>query len=101
MYSRFVSSVCDETGDLFERTVNDPAEFFGVRLRLNAQVFGRRGTDPTAAFLHGLDEKHKLSETEFRVDGYGNLTILSRLNLGGWLEYSERNHIETCPISST
>ena len=65
------------------------------KLVLDAQVFGRRGTDPAAAFLHGLGEKHDLSEAEFLVDGYGYLTALSRLALGGRLDYSERNHIST------
>lgn len=56
-------------------------------------MFGWRGSDP-AAFLHGLTEKLDLSETEFLVDGNGYLTALSRLDLGGRLEYRERNHIE-------
>jgi putative transposase len=35
---------------------------------LNVTLFGRRGTDPTAAFLHGLREIHDLSDVEFLVD---------------------------------
>lgn len=63
------------------------------RLILDVAVFGRRGTDPTAAFLHKLTEKHDLTEAVFLVDIYGYLTTLSRLGLIGHLEYVERNHI--------
>ncbi len=65
------------------------------RLILNVAVLGRRGTDPAAAFLHRLTEKHDLSETVFLVDGYGYLTALSRVGLSGHLNYVERNLIET------
>jgi transposase-like protein len=53
------------------------------RLILDVAVFGRRGTDPAAAFLHRLTQKHDLSETVFLVDGYGYLTTPSRLGLSG------------------
>ena len=36
-----------------------------TKLILDVQLFGRRGTDPAAAFLHKLREKHDLSETCF------------------------------------
>jgi putative transposase len=39
-----------------------------ARLILDAQLFGRHGTDLAAAFLHGLREKHDLSEPVFLVD---------------------------------
>ncbi|MFC6766833.1 IS6 family transposase [Natrinema soli] len=48
-----------------------------MKLILDVALFGRRGTDPAAAFLHGLTEKHDLSEVEFLVDGAGYLTALS------------------------
>ncbi|WP_222912843.1 IS6 family transposase [Natrinema sp. SYSU A 869] len=64
------------------------------RLILDVAVFGRRGTDPAAAFLHKLTEKHDLSNTVFLVDGYGYLTALSRLGLSGQLDYVDRNLIE-------
>ncbi|ELY92004.1 IS6 family transposase [Natrinema altunense] len=64
------------------------------RLILDVAVFGRRGTDPAAAFLHRLTEKHDLSEVVFLVDGYGYLTVLSRLGLSDQLDYVERNLIE-------
>ena len=57
-------------------------------------MFGRRGTDPAAAFLHQLTEKHDLDEAVFLVDGYGNLTSISRLGLSGQLDYVDRNRIE-------
>jgi putative transposase len=41
------------------------------RLILDVEVYGRRGIDPAAAFLHRLTEKHDLSEPVFLVDGYG------------------------------
>ena len=57
-------------------------------------MFSRRGTDPAAAFLHRLTEKHDVSDTEFLTDAGGYLTALARLNLRGGLNYSERNLIE-------
>ncbi|WP_158059519.1 IS6 family transposase [Halorussus halophilus] len=65
-----------------------------TKLLLDIAVFGRRGTDPAAAFLHNLTEKHDCSHAEFLVDGYGYLTALSRLGLSGHLNYADRNHIE-------
>lgn len=67
---------------------------FESKLVIDVQLFGRRGTDPAAEFLHWLGEKHDLSEYEFPVDGYGYLTALARLDLGGRLEYSERNYVD-------
>ncbi len=61
---------------------------------LDVALFGRHGTDPAAAFLHRLTEKHDLSEAEFLVDAYGYLTALARLGLSGQLNYTDRNHIE-------
>ncbi|MDG5761551.1 IS6 family transposase [Natronococcus sp. A-GB1] len=64
------------------------------RLILDVAVFGRRGTDPAAAFLHQLTENHELDGTVFLVDGYGYLTALSQLGLSGQLDYVDRNRIE-------
>jgi transposase-like protein len=64
------------------------------KLLLEIDVYSRRGTDPAAAFLHRLTEKHDLSETEFLVDAMGYLTALFRLDLSGHLDYRDRNHIE-------
>ncbi len=47
------------------------------RLILDVAVFGRRGTDPAAAFLHKLTEKHDLSKAEFLVDQFVYRTALS------------------------
>lgn len=41
------------------------------KLILDAELFGQHGTDPAAAFLHRLTEKHDLSDTVFLVDGFG------------------------------
>ncbi len=65
-----------------------------TKLLLDVAVFGRRGTDPVAAFLHGMAEKHDLSEAVFLVDGYGYLTALARLDLSGRLDSIDRNFIE-------
>ena len=61
---------------------------------LDVEVFSRRGTDPAAAFLHRLTERHDLSAAELLVDSFGYRTALSRLGLSGQVEYSGRNHIE-------
>ena len=42
-----------------------------TKLILDVAVFGRYGTGPAAAFLHGLTEKHDCSEPVFLVDQYG------------------------------
>ena len=65
-----------------------------TKLLLDIAVFSRHGTDPAAAFLHGLTEKHYVADTEFLVVGTGYLTALARRELSGQLNYSERNHIE-------
>jgi len=57
-------------------------------------VSSRRGTDPAAAFLHRVEEKHDVADAEFLVDAAGYLTALVRYELSGQLEYRERNHIE-------
>jgi len=64
------------------------------KLLLDIDVYSRRGTDPAAAFLHRLTEKHDVADTEFLVDGGGYLTALFRHELSGQLNYRERNHIE-------
>jgi len=64
------------------------------KLLLEVDVFSRRGTDPAAAFLHRLTEKHDVAETEFLVDAGGYLTALARHELSGHLDYHDRNHIE-------
>ncbi|WP_323677924.1 IS6 family transposase [Halorubellus sp. PRR65] len=65
-----------------------------TKLILDVALFGRHGTDPAAAFLHGLTEKHDCSEAVFLVDQYGYRTALARLGLGGRVDYVERNLIE-------
>lgn len=64
------------------------------KLLLEVDVYSRRGTDPTAAFLPRLTEKHDVSETGFLVDAGGFLTALARHELSGQLDYTDRNHIE-------
>jgi putative transposase len=65
-----------------------------MKLILDVALFGRHGTDPAAAFLHGLTEKHDCSEAVFLVDQYGYRTALARLGLSGRVNYTERNLIE-------
>jgi transposase-like protein len=64
------------------------------KLLLEVDVFSRRGTDPAAAFLHRLTQKHNVADTVFLVDAGGYLTALSRHDLSGRLDYRIRNHIE-------
>ncbi len=65
-----------------------------TKLLLGAVVSERRGTDPAAAFLGRLAEKHDFSETTFLVDDMGYLTALARCGLRGHLDYIDRNLIE-------
>ena len=65
-----------------------------TKLILDVALFGRHGTDPAAAFLSGLDEKHDLSDTVFLVDQFGYRTAISRLGLSGQVDYTARNLIE-------
>ncbi|MDL0121118.1 IS6 family transposase [Halobacterium salinarum] len=65
-----------------------------TKLILDVELFGRHGTDPAAAFLAGLREKHDLSEAEFLVDQFGYRTALARLGLSGRVNYTDRNLIE-------
>ncbi|MDL0131629.1 IS6 family transposase [Halobacterium salinarum] len=65
-----------------------------TKLILDVALFGRHGTDPAAAFLAGLREKHDLSEAEFLVDQFGYRTALARLGLSGRVNYTDRNLIE-------
>ena len=65
-----------------------------TKLLLGVRLSERRGTDPTAAFLGQLAEKHDFSETTFLVNGMGYLTALARCDLRGHLDYVERNLIE-------
>ena len=64
------------------------------KLLLDVSVSRRRGTDPAAAFLGQLAEKHDVSETTFLVDGMGYPTALARCDLSGHLDYVMRNLIE-------
>jgi transposase-like protein len=66
------------------------------KVLFDGSIFGRRGTDPAAAFLHGLTQKHDCSQAVFLVDGYGYLTALYRLGLSSRLDSADRNHIEKC-----
>jgi putative transposase len=65
-----------------------------TKLILDARPFGRHGTDPAAAFLHGLRGKHDLSEAVFFVDQFGYRTAFARLGLNGRVDYTDRNLIE-------
>jgi len=65
-----------------------------TKLVLGVDVFARCSTDPAAAFLRELDEKHDLPDAVFLIDGYGYLTALARIGLSGRLDYVERNQIE-------
>jgi putative transposase len=64
------------------------------KLILDIALFDLHGTDPTAAFLQKLREKHDLSDAEFLVDQFGYRTALARLRLNGRVNYTDRNLIE-------
>jgi putative transposase len=68
--------------------------YIGTKLILGIDLFGTHGTDPAAAFLHGISEKHDLSEAVFLVDGFSYQTALARLGLNGRRNYTDRNLIE-------
>jgi putative transposase len=44
---------------------------FDTKLILDVELVGRHGTDPVAAFLYQLREKHDLSDALFLVDQFG------------------------------
>jgi transposase-like protein len=70
------------------------------KLLLEVDVNSHRETDPAAAFLESLAELHDLHDTEFLVDGMGYLSALARHRLSGQLDYNDRNHIESRPVST-
>jgi len=61
---------------------------------LHAQLSWHRGRDPAEQFSRELKEKHRVSDAEFLVDGMGYLTALARTDLGGELNYTDRNIVE-------
>ena len=61
---------------------------------LDVALFKHHGTDPAAAFLHGLCETHDCSEAVFLADAFGYRTAISRLGLNGRVDYTDRNLIE-------
>lgn len=62
-----------------------------TKLILDAQLFGRHGTDQAAAFLHRL---HENENTTFLTDSFGYRTALNRLGLSGRVDYTDRNLIQ-------
>ena len=66
----------------------------GTKLILDVALFGRHGTDPAAAFLSGLAEKHDLSNATSLVDQFGYRTAIARLGLNGRVDYTDQNLIE-------
>ncbi|ELZ98041.1 transposase [Haloferax mucosum ATCC BAA-1512] len=65
-----------------------------TKVILDVALFKRHGTDPAAAFLHGVCEKHDCSETMFLADDFGHRTAFSRLGLNGPVDDTDRNLIE-------
>ena len=56
-----------------------------------------RGTevrDPAEQFLDELKENHRVRDAVFLVDGMGYLTALSRTDLDGELNYTDRSIVE-------
>ena len=65
-----------------------------TKLVFDVTLFKYRGTDPAAAFLHSIAEKHDCSGAVSLVDVYGYRTVLSRLGLSDRVDPTDRNHIE-------
>jgi len=65
-----------------------------TKVVLHARLSWHRGRDPAKQFLDELKEKHRVSDAEFLVDGMGYLTALARTDLGGELNYTDRNIVE-------
>jgi putative transposase len=65
-----------------------------TKVILDVALFERHGTDPAAAFLHGVCEKHDCSDAVFLADAFGYRTAFSRLGLNGQVDYTDRNLIE-------
>lgn len=61
---------------------------------LHARLSRHRGRDPAETFLAELTEKHRVSDAEFLADGRGYLTALTRTDLSGYLDYTDRNIVE-------
>jgi putative transposase len=62
-------------------------------LILAVALFGRHGTDPATALLHGTREKRDLSEAEFLVHRFGYQTSLDRLGPNVQVNYTDQNLI--------
>lgn len=54
-----------------------------IKMILDVALFSRHGTDPAAAFLQKIREKHDFTRPEFLVDQFGYRTALSRVGLSG------------------
>lgn len=67
-----------------------------IKSNLDVALFRRHGTNPTAAFLQKLCEKHDFSEVEVLTDQFGYQTALSRVGLSSQVRSTDRNHIEKC-----
>ncbi len=67
----------------------------GSQLILDVAVFGRRGTDLAATFLHRLIETQDLTDTVLLVDGHVYLTSVSRLGVSGQLGLSTETYLES------
>jgi len=65
-----------------------------TKLILDVELFGRHGTDPAAAFLHRLREKHDLFHAVFLINQCSYRTAIARLGLNGRVNYADRNLIE-------
>ena len=65
-----------------------------TKLISHVAVYKHHGTDPAAAFLRALTEKHDCSAAVFSAGAFDYRTAFARLGLNGWVDYSERNLIE-------
>ncbi len=68
-------------------------QFPTVTVHFGVVFFGRRGTEPTAAFRHRLTERRELSDTAFLIGSYGRPTAISRLCSNSQFSYVGRDYI--------
>lgn len=71
------------------------AIYTDTKVILYVAIFERHGTDPAAAFLHEVTEKHDCTHAVFLADAFGYRTVFARLGLTDQVDDTDRNLIET------
>jgi putative transposase len=68
--------------------------YLDTKVILDVALFKYYGTNPAAAFLHGLYEKHDYSQAVFLTGAFGYRTAFSRLRINTRIDYMGRNQVE-------